>query len=102
MCGRIAWRVKLLLNENKFYRVKKGQTLEDLAITFSLPARLIAAENGLTEEVSEGQVLLIPKTEGNLYTVRGGESKELLSGSAERYAEKNKTDCLYPAQKVMI
>ena len=102
MYGRIAWRVKLLLKESGFYRVKRGQTLQMIARAFSCPERLIAAQNGLTEDVGEGEIVLIPKTEGNLYTVRGGESKALLSGSDERFFEKNKTDCLYPTQKVIL
>ncbi len=102
MCVRILWHVKLLLNETGFYRVKKGQTLNDIAKAFSLPIRLLAASNNLTEEVSEGQILSIPRTEGNLYTVRGGESKSLLSGSEKNFAEKNQTECLYPTQKVLL
>lgn len=102
MCARIAWFVKLLLNDNGFYRVKKGQTLNDLARTFSRPARLIASVNGLTGEIEEGEVIFIPEAEGNLYTVRGGESVSLLSGSRERFREKNKTECLYPTQKIIL
>ena len=102
MCGSIAWRVKLLLKESGFYKVKKGQTLKEIAQAFSCPERLIASCNDLTEEVKEGQVLLIPKAEGNLYTVRGGESKALLSGSEEKFFEKNGTHCLYPTQKVIL
>lgn len=102
MCVCIAWRVKLLLRECSTYRVKKGQTLQDVASAFSRPARLIAAFNGLTEEVREGEIIFIPETEGNLYTVRGGESKSLLCGSAESFAKKNGTDCLYPTQEIIL
>ena len=102
MYPRIAWRVKLLLKESRFYRVKRGQTLQTIARAFSCPERLIASANGLTEEVGEGEIILIPSTEGNLYTVRGGESKTLLSGSDEKFFEKNATNCLYPTQKVIL
>lgn len=102
MCVRIAWRVKLLLKESGTYRVKKGQTLQDIALAFSRPARLIAVFNGLTEEPKEGEILLIPETEGNLYTVRGGESKTLLCGSDEAFLKKNGTACLYPTQTVLL
>lgn len=102
MCARIAWRVKLLLKDSRIYRVKRGQTLADLEKAFSCPARLIAATNGLTEEVGEGEVVFIPEADGNLYTVRGGESKTLLSGSEENYAKKNGTQCLYPTQTVLL
>ena len=102
MCPRIAWRVKLLLKESGFYRVKRGQKLKDIAQAFSCPERLIASQNKLTEEVSEGQIVFIPQVEGNLYTVRGGESKALLSGSEEGFFQKNQTHCLYPTQKVVL
>lgn len=102
MCARIAWRVKLLLKEQSVYRVKKGQTLNDLQNAFCIPARLIAIENALTEELRGGEVLFIPEAKGNLYVVRGGESKTLLCGSEERFFEKNKTNCLYPAQKILL
>ena len=98
----IAWRVKLLLNESVFYRVKRGQTLKEIANAFACPERLIAVSNSLTGEVSEGEIIVIPQTEGNLYTVRGGESKALLSGSEEKYFEKNGTRLLYPTQKVIL
>ena len=102
MSTGIAWRVKLLLKESEFYRVKRGQTLKDIAAVFHCPERLLAACNSLTEEVFEGEILLIPEIEGNLYTVRGGESKALLSGSEERFFEKNQTHCLYPMQKIIL
>ena len=102
MSAGIAWRVKLLLKESEFYRVKRGQTLRGIAGAFSCPERLLAACNNLTEEVKEGEILFIPDVEGNLYTVRGGESKALLSGSDERFFEKNQTNFLYPTQKVIL
>ena len=102
MCVRIAWRVKLLLKDGGTYRVKKGQTLQDIASAFSCPERLLAVFNGLTEEVREGEVLFIPERKGNLYTVRGGESKTLLCGSREAFEKKNCTNCLYPTQTVLL
>ena len=102
MSAGIAWRVKLLLKESGFYRVKRGQTLKSIASAFSCPQRLLAAINALQEEVSEGEVLLLPEAEGNLYTVRGGESKALLSGSEEQFFRKNQTHCLYPTQEVIL
>ena len=82
--------------------MKRGQTLKDLAKAFSCPERLIVTCNDLTGEVTEGEIVLIPKAEGNLYTVRGGESKTLLAGSGDRFFEKNQTNCLYPTQKVIL
>lgn len=102
MFPRIAWLVKLILQDREFYRVKKGQTLNGIALAFSVPARLIAAENGLQEEVRGGEILRIPARRGNLYTVRGGESKTLLCGGDEAFSEKNGTQWLYPTQKVVL
>ena len=102
MSAGIAWRVKLLLKESGLYRVKRGQTLKSIASAFCCPERLIASLNALQEEVREGEILRLPEVEGNLYTVRGGESKTLLSGSEEQFFKKNQTHCLYPTQEVIL
>ena len=102
MSPRIVCRVKLLLKESRFYRVKRGQTLKEIATAFSCTERLFIVANSLTEEVQEGEILAIPQAEGHLYTVRGGESKALISGSDERFFEKNQTRFLYPMQKVIL
>ncbi len=91
-----------MLCRSEFYRVKRGQTLASVAEAFRIPARLLAAENLLTEEVSFGQILKIPAAEGNLYTVAGGESKKLLCGSEENFEKKNRTACLYIGQRVLL
>ena len=94
--------MKLSLVVPKYYRVKRGQTLSSVARAYNLPPVLLAKFNDLTEEVTEGQVLLIPQAEGNLYTVRGGESKTLLCGSPENFEQKNGTACFYIGQVVLI
>lgn len=94
--------MELLLKECGYYRVKRGQTLSEIARVFLLPARVLAFANGLTEEVHAGQVLKIPARAGNLYRVRGGESKTLLCGSPESFERKNATACLYPAQEIFL
>ena len=83
------------------YRVKEGQKLMEIAAAFGVPPRLLAAVNGLEGEPEAGQVLLLPAA-GNVYTVRGGESKSLLCGSPARFFEKNQTHCLYPGQTVLL
>lgn len=85
----------------KSYRVKRGQTLAEIAETFRVPLRLLAAYNRLEKEAEEGAVLLLPPS-GDLYTVRGGENKTLLCGSPARFVEKNGTECLYPGQQISL
>lgn len=94
--------MKLSLVLSTYYRVKRGQTLACIARACSCPPRALAAYNGLTCEVCEGQVLRLPPKSYDLYTVRGGESKTLLCGSAGRFEEKNGTKYLYPAQVVFL
>lgn len=94
--------MKLSICVPDFYRVKKGQTLTEIASAFRLPPRVLAKANALQCDVREGQVLRIPASEGNLYTVRGGESKSLLCGSKQNYEERNKTKCLYPTQVIFL
>ncbi|MDE6059844.1 MAG: LysM peptidoglycan-binding domain-containing protein [Clostridia bacterium] len=94
--------MKLSICMPEFYRVKKGQTLREIAFTFGIPPRVLARENELSKEVYEGQVLRIPSCRGNLYTVRGGESKTLLCGSRENFEKRNGTKCLYPTQVIVL
>ena len=94
--------MKLSLEKPKFYRVKRGQTLEEIARAFGLPSSLLISRNDLTAAPEAGQVLLIPEGRGNLYTVRGGESKTLLCGSPERFQERNGTARLYIGQTVWL
>ncbi|MDE6274339.1 MAG: LysM peptidoglycan-binding domain-containing protein [Clostridiales bacterium] len=94
--------MKLELVLCEYYRVKRGQSLSEIARTFHLPPRVLAGENALHSEVEEGQVLRIPKQAGNLYRVGGGESMTLLCGSKENFCARNSTDCLYPTQEVIL
>ncbi len=102
MRARIQWRVKLCLQQPSYYRVKAGQTLVEIARAFKMPPRALAAHNALVGEVEAGQVLALPPCGGNLYTVRGGESRTLLCGSPQKFEEKNGTPHLYPGQSVWL
>ncbi len=86
----------------KFYQAKEGQTLEEIAAYFSVSKWLLAKENGLTEAIYTGQILRIPQERGNLYTVKVGDTKELLCGSADNYFRKNGTDIFYIGMQVIL
>lgn len=95
-------RKELKLTVPKFYKVKEGQTLAEIAATFRLPPALLIKENALKSEVRAGKILKIPAPNGNLYTVQAGDTKPLLSGSEENFRRKNATDLLYPEMKVFL
>ena len=86
----------------RYYRVKKGQTLAEIADYFSVSERLLAQENGLTEAPFAGQILTSPTERGNAYTVQEGDTKTLLCGSEENFYRKNGTDIFYIGMKVRI
>ena len=86
----------------RYYRVKKGQTLEEIAEYFSVSERLLVKENGLTEAPFAGQILTIPTERGNAYTVQEGDTKALLCGSEENFYRKNGTDVFYIGMRVRI
>lgn len=92
----------LKLRAKKLHRVLEGQTLEQIAATYKIPARLLVKENGLTGEVYEGQILFLPERKGDLYTVQAGDDKRLLCGTEKNYENKNGTKILYPEMKVWI
>ena len=92
----------LKIKRAKFYVVKKGQGLEEIAAAFSVSVWLLVKENGLTAQPFAGQILRIPDETGNEYTVQAGDTKDLLCGSKERYAQKNGTDIFYIGMKIRI
>ena len=83
-------------------RVKRGQTLQEIAVHFCVSAFLLAKVNALYEEVVEGQILDIPNERGNAYTVREGDTKTLLCGSEEGYERKNGTGVFYIGMRVVL
>ncbi len=92
----------LKIERAQYYKVKSGQTLQEIAEFFSLSQSLLMKENALKEEVHAGQILKIPIECGNAYVVQAGDSKELLCGSAENYRRKNGTDVFYIGMRVII
>ncbi len=76
--------------------------MEEIAAHFAVSPFLLARENGLTKEPHEGQILQIPKQTGNEYTVREGDDKELLCGSAENYERLNGTSVFYLGMRIRI
>ncbi|MBQ3220735.1 MAG: LysM peptidoglycan-binding domain-containing protein [Clostridia bacterium] len=86
----------------KYYKVKEGQTLRQIAEAFSVSAYLLARENGLTEEVQPGQILFIPPERGNAYRACATDTKPLLCGSVENYEKRNGGGVLYPGMLVIL
>lgn len=86
----------------KYYKVKSGQTLREIAETFCVSERALVRANGLKGEPFCGQVLEIPKLQGNAYTVKQGDTKELLCGSEENFLQKNGTERLYLGMRVIL
>ncbi len=81
--------------------MKRGQTVAEIARVFGISPFLLAEQNGLISEVEQGAVLLLPKTRGNAYAVRGGEKKSRLCGTVERYEALN-GKAFYPATTVYL
>ena len=85
----------------KFHKVVAGQTVKEIAAAYHVGVFALVKENGLTEEVVDGQVLRLPKERGNGYTVKAGDSKGLLCGTKEGYEKCNGT-FLYPGMRVIL
>jgi len=92
----------LKTERSTFYRVKKGDDINKIAETFSVPPFLLAKINCLMDEVAVGQIITIPSAEGNLYTVRAGDTKEKLCGSKQKYEELNGTSAFFIGMKIFI
>ena len=78
----------LKMTEKRLYKVKGGQTLRAVAAAFCVTEYALVAENGLQEELYEGQLLQIPESY-SMYTVQEGDTKALLCGSEENFKRKN-------------
>ena len=88
--------------QTKYYKVKEGQTLQQIAEYFSVSPRLLVQANGLSAQPSAGRILEIPEQKGNAYTVREGDVKALLCGSEENFRKKNGTDAFYIGMRVIL
>lgn len=86
----------------KYYRVKQGQKIKDIAFAFGVAVGILIKENGLTEEPWQGQCLYIPNVRGNRYLAQAGDTKALLCGDDEKYYQKNGTYILYPGMSVIL
>jgi len=92
----------LQLKTPDFYKVKRGQTLREIARAFCVSERALVKLNDLKCEPYDGQILRLPKTKGNAYTAREGDSKTLLCGNDETYEKKNGTNALYLGMRVIL
>lgn len=87
----------------KYYQVREGQTLREIARAFGVSERVLAKTNGLTEEPFVGQVLTVPKEAvGNAYTACEGQTRALLCGDDERFMRLNGRTACYPGMRVLL
>ncbi len=100
-CWRIYSSMALKLEIGQPYKVKRGQSLQSVAQECATTAFAIVHRNGLKEELYEGQLIFLPES-ANVYVVQAGDTKKLLCGSDERYAEKNGTDVFYLGMRVLL
>ena len=92
----------LELQHTVYHKVKKGQTLADVAKAFCVAERLLVKDNRLHSELCEGQILRISSQRGNAFIAHEQATKTLCCGSEKRYEEKNGTDILYPGMRVIL
>ena len=70
-------------NFDIIHRVERGDTLAKIAARYGVPINMIARDNELTEEIYEGQRLIIGRVDGTVYTVKPRTpSRRLREGSA--------------------
>ncbi|MDR0731801.1 MAG: M23 family metallopeptidase [Treponema sp.] len=68
----------------KEYKVKKGDTLSEIARAQNLDMGTLIASNGITNarRLREGEVLRVPNMDGIPYTVKAGDSLSGISGAS--------------------
>ena len=92
--------------ENFFYRVKENDTVKSLSLKFKIPSTIIIYQNRLTEEISNGDLLFLTKTNDRIYTVELFDTLEIVAKkfcvSEEEILEKNKTPYLIYGEIIII
>lgn len=92
--------------EKFFYRVQKGDSLAALSSRFNLPQTVIINDNGLSDEVKEGDVVLIRKLSGTVYRVKPFDTLESVAErfnvSAKTLSAANNVDYLFYGLNLII
>ena len=88
------------------YRVGKGETLTAISLKFNVPPIAIIKSNAIKSEVSEGDVLFIEQSDGEIYTVKPCDTldsvAEKFNVPPEKIAEINGVDYLFYGLKIII
>ena len=88
------------------YRVEKGERLIDIAERFDTSIEILISINGLIEEVSCGELIIVERGEGKKYFVKPWDTIESIAHNNEKevfeLVGKIKTDCVYVGQKIYI
>ena len=85
--------------EKFFYRVVKGDSVAALSSRFNLPATVIVSDNGLSREISEGDMLFIRAGAGKTYRAQPFDTIESVAEkfnvSAKTLAQANGVDYVF-------
>lgn len=89
----------------EIYQVKRADKIEKLSEQFKLPASVLLSFNKL-KEISEGDMLVIPKLSGSIYKVLPFENLEQIAQkfnvSPQEILNKNNIDKVYPFMEILI
>lgn len=92
--------------ENFFYRVKNFDTVRSLSKKFQIPSTLIIYQNRLTEEICEGDILYLTKSDDIVYKVDLLDTAESVAKkfgvSVQEILDKNKTPYLIYGEIIII
>jgi len=88
------------------YKVGRDENIYSIAQKFSTTVRFLIGLNGLTEEPTRGQSILVGKIQGSLYVVKPKDTLESICGGDKEkmmsVMNKNMTDELYVGQIIYI
>ena len=93
-------------NFDIIHRVERGDTLAKIAARYGVPINMIARDNELTEEIYEGQRLIIGRVDGTVYTVKPEDTLEAIAGrfgvDKDAILKKNNIKDIYPFMSIVI
>ena len=93
--------------KNRFvYKVERNENISSIADKFHTTKEALIAINGISQEVSVGEFIIVQKIEGEKYIVKPTDNLLSIAHNDKNKVfeimSKNKIDCVYTGQKIYI
>lgn len=98
--------MELKVEEKTFYKTRDGDRLSAICEELKVPLSIVSFENRLSGDELYGQVLFVPRMEGEVYRVKAGDTllsiSEKFCVTVESIKSVNHISYVYPSQLILI